>query len=168
MQNMDFAFNKAFLGPATVVVWLTHITHTNGPLSLSISALGASAVGFHVRIDVDKKSLVEEAGIAWVAYPASRKDITSGSRGTTSDNDGKCPPYYHSEKIVVELPMRLVQKVFVAVNALDMDGSEKFTMQVRSDTISGNDTSTDIWWDMFLGPPDACLYSAGISYLTAK
>lgn len=162
VRNISITFPNAFLGPTKVLVWLTHINYKTGPLSLSVSVVDPSITWFNLSINVDKKSIVQDIGVAWVAYPASRNDIASGFQSSKRD---KSALFQHSGTATMRLQKVFGVMAFVGVNALDMEASEMFTMEANSDNISGGETRMNLGWTISVWPKDACLHSAGISYL---
>lgn len=165
VRSIRITFAKAFLGPTKVLVWLTHINYKTGPLSLRVSVDDSSFTWFNLLISVDKKSIVQDVGVAWVAYPASRKDIASGFQSSKGDKDLKSAQFQHTGSVLMRLHKIFGVMAFVGVNALDMEESEKFTMEANSGTIWGGETMMNLEWTISVRPKDACLYSAGISYL---
>lgn len=76
-----------------------------------------------------------------------------------------CPLFERSGTNWVALHNLAAMKVFLAVNALEMDESEKFTMEATGDFTVGDTRGTNLGWKVSVGPKNACLYSAGIAYL---
>lgn len=79
MEDIPVVFAKPILGQSRVFFWVTHINYMKGPISLFLMDMEPGNTGFNLRICVENDT-VEDVGVGWVAYPASRKDITSGFR----------------------------------------------------------------------------------------
>lgn len=94
---------------------------------------------------------------SWVAYPSDRPRVASGTQDTRSSVQ---PQVYNSAFEPFETVFDHPPKVFLAINALEMDHERDMTLEVSAENVSavGMSWHLDVW-------SDSILYSAGASYL---
>lgn len=173
VENIRVELENAFIAPPTVLVWLTHINYTNGPLLLCVSAVGASPNSFNLRIKVEKGSVVREAGVAWVAYSHSRPDTASKSLDTRTDRNRKRPQFQCSgvfQFLNIDIVRLLVSggRSFAAMSMFDREESKALTLGAKCvirDLGVPRQARNQNGWEISMGPKDTGLYSAGLLFL---
>lgn len=160
-----FAFENPFLGPARILVWLTHINYTSGPLSIHLSVIDESSTGFTLNVAVGNESRVDSVGIAWVGYPQSRTNSDRGSFNTATGKDWKSPQYNLSGSHSLNQPIIAPVRTFAAVNGLDIAASTELALGVSVALDAYTRPASTIYWEYTVTPKAARLYSMGISYL---
>lgn len=158
-------FTKEFNSPPSVVVWLTEIDF-QGHLSVGVSANAVDRKGFTFKIDTQTNVILQSLGVAWVAYPSSSYTHYSGSLDTTSAAGWKCPQHKFSGSNKLEYDFGRSARIFSAVNAIELGEGKDLTLQVDTKVVPYSVTFVD--WNIEAGPPEACLYSVGISYIVIK
>lgn len=158
-------FTKKFNSPPSVVVWLTEIDF-EGHLSVGVSAIAVDRKGFALKIDTESNVILQSLGVAWVAYPSSSYTHYIGSVDTTSAAVWKCPQHEFSGSDELEYDFGSDARIFSAVNAIELGEGKDLTLHV--DTKMVPYSGTYIQWNIEAGPPEACLYSVGISYIVIK
>lgn len=167
-SDQQVIFQSPLLTKPLVVVWLSDVDF-RGPLCISISATDTSETGFKLRLDIGGRTRLRSLVFAWCAYPEIRKDILSGSFRSPNTVAWRCSALSLAGKLGLRAPVTQESRRLLAVNALDLEDGQNFTLQASS-TIEMfaiyRDWRRDMSWSLSAGPPETRLYSVGISYLT--
>lgn len=167
-SDQQVFFQSPLLTKPLVVVWLSDVDF-HGPLCISISATDVSKTGFTLRLDIGGRSRLRSVVFAWCAYPEIRNDIFSGSIRSPNTEAWRCSSLSLAGKLNLRAPASRESRMLLAVNALDLEDGQNFTLQASS-TIDmftvHREWKTDMLWSLSAGPPETRLYSVGISYLT--
>jgi hypothetical protein len=117
--------------------------------------------GFTLHYDSWDESLLHGVGTLWVAYPADKPGICSGTVSTEDQRPADEPQRYNSgwagfgEDIFQNTP-----RVMLGVNSLNFECGRNLRLRVGAENVSpyGMTWHANTW-------DDSILYSAGISYI---
>lgn len=163
----NIIFTEEFDSPPNVVVWLTDVDF-QGHLSVRVFASDADTEGFALRIDTKLNTIIQSLGVAWVAYPPSRYSNYSGAANTISANDWRCRQFSRAGSMPIYHEFGRDSRRFCAVNALELGEEKDLTLRVDTDITFHTSTEPHVWWQVKAEPPEACLYSVGISFIVFK
>lgn len=157
-------FDEDFNDTPTVVVWLSAIDFQDD-LSITVVAINIDEEGFTLVLDAPDDIRLQYVGIAWVAYLPDEQDrrIDSGTVDTENENVWKCPQFSMSGSQPLVLGSVRQPRRFVAVNALELGVVEDLTLNVDTSIKYYPHSALD--WSIEAGPPEARLYSVGLSYI---
>lgn len=163
MQNTrKIKFKRAYTAPPMVVVWLSLIDLGQGSSwRIKVFATDVTTVGFTIHINTWGDSMLYNAVVSWISYPADRPGVASGCFSTLDRGSWAHPQLYNSAYEpfgdgVFEKPPR----TFVAINSLDIGRGDNMRLTVRVDNVSeaGMSWHLDSW-------QGTVMYSAGASYI---
>lgn len=163
----NITFTQEFDSTPNVVVWLTDVDF-QGHLSVGAWAADANTEGFTLRIDTKLNIIIQSLGVAWVAYPPSSYSNFSGSANTISANVWKCPQFSMSGSKPLYREFGQNSRRFCAVNALELGEGKDLTLRVDTDITHHTMIEPHVMWEIEVEPPEACLYSVGISFIVLK
>ncbi|KAL0632089.1 hypothetical protein Q9L58_009021 [Maublancomyces gigas] len=163
----NITFTEEFDSAPNVVVWLTNVDF-QGHLSVGVWAADTDTKGFTLRIDTKPDIIIQSLGVAWVAYPSSRYSDFSGSANTISAKDWKCPQFSMSGSMPLYPGFGHDTRRFCAVNALELGEGKDLTLRVDTGITHRTIMEPHIMWQIEAEPPEACLYSVGISFIVLK
>lgn len=116
-----------------------------------------TATGFTMEIDSRGDFKFLSATATWVAYPANKPRVASGSFRTSFMGQ---PQEYNSAHESFGAVFERPPRVFVAVNEIYIDRQDKIVFEVGVDDVS----ATGMTWHLDVGN-DSTLNSAGASYI---
>lgn len=155
-------FPRAYTSPPKVVLWLSclHMDNTKD-WRVKTYATHITAAGFTLHLDTLENSILYIGKVWWVAYTATKPNISSGSFNTTDMRPREHPQRYNSGYIHFETnAFTTTPRVIVAFNSLDIGC--KYNLRVGTG-VSAVSTAGMMWhvnsWS------DTILYSAGVSYI---
>lgn len=160
LQNTrKIIFKRAYHAAPTVVVWLSVLDFGNkANWRIKTFATYITTTGFTIHIDTWGDTKLFGAMASWVAYPANRLGVASGSFSTRSSGQ---PQVYNSafeafgSGVFVKQP-----RIFMALNAFDIDRRQNMRLLVKADNVS----AAGMTWHLNAWT-DTTLYSAGASYI---
>lgn len=154
------AFPRAYSTPPQVVVFFTtldmnHDTHWH----VKTFATNVTATGFTIHIETWDGSVLYSGEAAWVAYPADKPDVCSGTISTTDVRSWQNPQTRTSGRVGFN-KFAATPRTFMAVNSLDIDCRHNLRLKVGASSVnaSGMNWYIDSWFD-------TVVYSAGASYI---
>lgn len=156
------AFPQQYSKPPKVVVWLTGFDiKRNKNWRVKTYATCITATGFTIHIDTWADTVLFSATASWIAYPADKANIFSGSFNTTdvrpsSPTQHKNSAYASFGTNIFTTPPRII----LAINSIDISCKRNLRLEAKASSVS---TAGMTWhlnsWD------DTCLYTAGASYI---
>lgn len=155
-------FKRAYSSAPKVVVWLSTIdlgSKTNWRIKTFATQVRATGFTIHIATWPDTKQCLVEA--SWVAYPTYLPGVSSGSFSTDGVGSLTRPQVdYRSREVFPTGVFREPPRVFVALNAIDIDPQRDLRLLVKAEdvTADGMICHLDAW-------SDTILYSAGASYI---
>lgn len=148
--------------PPKVVVWLTafDMKHDKN-WRIKTFATNITATSFNIHIDTWADTVLYSAAALWIAYPADKPNIFSGSFNTMDMRPWDSPQHQNSAYVkfghnVFSKPPRTV----LAINWIDISNEQNLRLEVKSSavTVDGMSWHMNSWGD-------TTLYSAGASYI---
>ncbi|KAL0635216.1 hypothetical protein Q9L58_005862 [Maublancomyces gigas] len=158
-------FKRKYPTAPTVVVWLNVIDLGSAAnWRIKTFATNVTATGFTIHIDTWADTKLYAAMASWVAYPTDRSGVASGCFSTLDIRSPGQEQAFNSafESFgtgVFEKP----PKLFLALNALDIDCRATMRLLVKADNVS----ATGMTWHLNSWR-DSSLYSAGASYIAFR
>ncbi|RPA97741.1 hypothetical protein L873DRAFT_1809146 [Choiromyces venosus 120613-1] len=156
-------FERNFSSPPKVVVWLSEVELEKG---VRVSAAGIHTYGFSVRFEI--KGLVapvNDAVVSWVAYPADRPGIYSGTTSTEAQRPTTWPQLYNTGYVgFPEGVFKKTPRVMAGVNYLDIDTSKtnpRLGVTCSNVNIFGMTWDANSWFNSVIN-------GVGISYLVLE
>lgn len=155
-------FKRPYLAIPKVVVWLSVIDVGHGSSwRIKSYATDVTAQGFTIHIDSWLDSRLYSAMASWVAYPADTPGIAGGIVSTQSIRSWAQPRASNSAFEAFDVGVFKKQpRVFMALNALDIDRNQNMRLKVKADNVS----AAGMTWHLNAWT-DTTLYSAGASYI---
>jgi hypothetical protein len=155
-------FARAYAAPPEVIVWLNELDVDNkANVRVSTYVSGIDASGFTVHIDTWADTVLNSAGVTWIAYPAGKAGVASGTY-KTQDVRPWNQPRPNTSGAVTFPPGRFTTppRVLAALCALDVDRQADLRVNATIDNI----TATGLTWNLDSWA-DTVLYSAGGCYI---
>lgn len=163
-NTRKITFKRSYLTAPKVVVWLSTIDLGHGnQWRIKSFATDITATGFTIHIDSWSDSRLYSAMASWVAYPSDRPGVASGCFSTQDTRSPVQPQIYNSAFEAFGSVFEKPPKLFLALNALQMDHKKNMTLQVTADNVS----ATGMTWHLDAWN-DSILYSAGASYIALR
>lgn len=156
------AFDRHYAAPPRIVVWLNQLDmDLNLNWNVKAFATNVTARGFIMNINSGDETNLYAGTASWIAYPATKKRITSGSVSTTEIRPSTKPQLLNSARITFPPGTFLgTPKVLMAFNGLNIDNIHNLRAKLSVDSVSrsGMNWHLDSWWD-------TVLYSGQASYI---
>lgn len=155
-------FPRRYPVPPKVVVWLTafDMKHDKN-WRVKTFATNITATSFTIHIDTWADTVLYSAVASWIAYPADKPNIFSGSFNTMDVRRWDSPQLQNSAYVqfgrnVFSKPPRTM----LAINWIDISQEQNLRLEVKSSavTVDGMCWHLNSW-------ADTILYSAGGSYI---
>jgi len=157
-------FAKPYAEPPKVVVWLNALDidqSKNWRVKTYTSDIKAD--GFTLHIDTWADTILYLGSATWIAHPANRTDIASGTYSTQDVRAWDKPQATTGGKANFDRRFQRTPRVIAALNSIDIDHNAN--LRVRSTT--NNITTGGLGWNLDSWA-DTILYSAGASYLALQ
>ncbi|KZV90877.1 zincin, partial [Exidia glandulosa HHB12029] len=160
----QITFTRPYAAPPKVIVWLCRLD-LDRSTNYRVTATGTdvTTTGFTLHLDTWADTKLYSATASWIAYPANRANITSGTYSITDVRPWDKPQSVNAGRI--QFPSGCFQdghtpQVFHAFNSLDVDRKANVRVKLGADNVGkdGFDWHIDSW-------ADTVLYSAGVSYI---
>lgn len=164
-NTRNIRFKRAYPDTPKVVVWLNVIDlGCRENFRIKTFATNVTATGFTIHIDTWDDTRLFSGSASWVAYTTGRSGVASGCFSTIDIRSPRQEQAYNSafeafEKGVFEKP----PKVFLALNALDIDRRATMRLMVKADNVS----ASGMWWHLDSWR-DSSMYYAGASYIAFR
>jgi len=129
-------FNK---NPPEVICWLNRIDmESDGDRNYRINAYATNVTqaGFIAHIDTWGDSLLNGAAMCFIAFPAGKKHVASGTISTTDIRPWHDPRSKNSGRVMYPKPFDRKPTVLVALHAFDMAGNADLRVRVDIDDVS--------------------------------
>ncbi|ROW08210.1 hypothetical protein VMCG_03089 [Cytospora schulzeri] len=155
-------FGRAYSAPPRVVVWLNQLDMARDKnWRASTAATDIDASGFTLHLDAWGDSTLTSAAAAWIAYPADKPGVVSGSYNTQDVRPWDQPQLRTTGR--ADFPAGAFQgtpTVLIALNKLDVGNANNLRLKLSADSVckDGMNWHIDSWCD-------TTLYSAGASYI---
>ncbi|KUI72507.1 hypothetical protein VM1G_07813 [Cytospora mali] len=155
-------FERAYSAPPKVIVWLNKLDMArdkNWRVSATVTEIQAD--GFTIHIDTWGDTTLYSATAAWIAYPANKPGVASGSYSTEDIRPWNQPQVNNTGR--ANFPagaFHTAPTVLTALNKLDISSIHNLRLKLSADSVSeqGMNWHIDSWFD-------TTLYSAGASYI---
>lgn len=158
----QITFARPYAAPPKVVLWMNRLNMVkNKNWRFKAVASNITATGFTVNLETWADSVLYSAAVSWIAHPADKTGIASGTYHTNEVNSGNSADLKNGAR--VEFPAGKFQRpptVLVALNAVDLGTGKNLRANLSTDgvTETGMNWHIDAW-------SDSLLYSAGASYI---
>ncbi|KAH7152733.1 hypothetical protein EDB81DRAFT_931076 [Dactylonectria macrodidyma] len=156
--SREIKFARPYTSPPEVVVWLNSLDMDKSRnWRLKATATDITTTGFTIHLDTWSDSVLYSAGAAWIAYPANKPGVTSGSYQTPWPNTQL------QNSGTVKFPDGTFQrapKVLIAFSSLDVDCSRNLRLKLGADSVSTQGMNWHVG-----GWSDTKLHSSGASYI---
>ncbi|KAL8404171.1 hypothetical protein RB594_009147 [Gaeumannomyces avenae] len=156
------SFERPYHAPPKVVVWLNQLDMAHDKnWRVMATATDVDAKGFTLHLDTWSNTTLYAAKAAWIAYPADKAGVASGSYSTEDVRPWDKPQLENAGK--ANFPagaFRDTPKVLIALNSLDIDCGKNLRLKLSADSVSkdGMTWHIDSWYD-------TKLYMAAASYI---
>lgn len=155
-------FPRRYPAPPKIVVWLTAFDMKREKYwRVKTYATNITATSFTIHIDTWCDSVLYSAAASWIAYPADKENISSGSFNTMDVRRCDSPQPQNSGYVkfgnnTFSKPPRTI----MAINWIDISNKQNLRLEVKASAV----TATGMTWHMnsWAG---TTLYSAGASYI---
>ncbi|RDB18504.1 hypothetical protein Hypma_000219 [Hypsizygus marmoreus] len=157
-------FPKAFGAPPTVIVWLNELDLNekhNWRVKATVSDV--TSTGFIMHLDTWGDTIMYSATATWIAYPANRPNIMSGSYNIMDVRAWDQPRAVNQGNVQFNKALQTVPRVLSGLNMMDIGCSANLRIRLGMSNIS----KTGLTWNIDAWA-DTVLYSAGASYLAIQ
>jgi len=160
----QITFAKPYAVVPKVVVWLNWVSmQNNHGFRVRTYVKDISTTGFTLYIDSWDDTILFSAGATWIAHPARRSNIASGTYGTADIHPGSKPQQVNSSTITFDKTFEKVPRVFAALNefSINQNANLRIKMAQTEITDKGMKWHLDTWGD-------TTMYSATASYIAIQ
>ncbi|KAG9029167.1 hypothetical protein FRB95_005625 [Tulasnella sp. JGI-2019a] len=162
--SREISFDKPFADPPKIVCWFNWIDVDNrSHCRIKTYAENITKTGFTLYITAWDGTALYEARTTWIAHPADRNNITSGSYDTKEVCREKAPQARYERDILFDRNFRKAPLVLTALNMLDFDKGTP----IKVKTLCTNVTERSMTWHLDTWN-QTIRYSAGASYLAIQ
>lgn len=162
--SRQITFAKPYAVTPKVIVWLNQLdmdkTH-NWRVKTYVSDV--STTGFSLHIDTWGDTILYSGNATWIAHPANRTNIASGTYNTGDVRPWNQPQQVNGKAITFDKTFETAPRVFSALNYLDIANTANLRVKMSQTSI----TSKGMTWNLDCWG-DTTLYSAGASYLAVQ
>lgn len=154
-------FQQRYTSPPKVVVWFDELDiEKSANCRVKTYADSISADGFTIHIESWADSVTHSAAACWLAYPADRTDMCSGTY-TTQDVRPPSDPRPQTEgNVSFPITFSKPPRLFLALNLIDVDHNYNMRIHLSATNVTntGMKWHNDSW-------ADTRLHEAGASYI---
>lgn len=153
-------FTTPFSAPPKVVTWLQALDmkkDTNW--RVTVHATDIDNTGFTVNADTWGDSVLYQAGVTWLAYPAGQPGVTSGRFNTQDVRSWQNPRHENSGIKNFDKAFSKTPKVIMALDTLDYDHTKNLRVRLSTSSV----TSTGITWHL-QSWGDSIMFTTGASF----
>lgn len=156
------AFPQQYSQPPKVVVWLTGFDiKRNKTWRVKAYATCITATSFTIHIDTWDDTVLFSGTASWIAYPADKANIYSGSFNTIDVRPSN--PTQHMNSAYANFGTGVFStppRVILAINSIDISCKRNLRLEARASSVSaaGMTWHLNSWGD-------TNLYTAGASYI---
>ncbi|KAF7561935.1 hypothetical protein G7046_g2230 [Stylonectria norvegica] len=160
--SRNIQFKRSYSAPPKVVVWLNQLDMASGKnWRINATTTAVTKAGFTLNLDTWSDTALYAATAAWIAYPADKGGVASGSYNTQDVRPWSKPQLTNGGR--ANFPAGAFQrapKVLIAFNSLDISAGNNLRLKLGADSVAqdGMNWHIDSW-------ADTVLYSAGASYI---
>ncbi|KAG9029172.1 hypothetical protein FRB95_005630 [Tulasnella sp. JGI-2019a] len=162
----EITFKKPFAEVPKIVCWLNSIDMVSsftGYCRLKTFPKNVTKTGFTLYIASWRNTILHSADTTWIAYPANRNNITSGSYDTMAVRDWEDPQPRCEGNITFDKTFQKVPMVLTALNMFDFDQVKSIKIKTLCSKVTEKGMTWHIdTWDK------APRYIAGASYLAIQ
>lgn len=162
VTQKQIVFPRAYSAPPKVIVWLTQLdVRNNANFRVRALVSDITATGFKLNLDTWADSTLYRASASWIAHPAGKAGVVSGSFSTDDVRSWDKPRLVTSG--TTAFPASTFTKppnVLVALTAIDVDKATNPRVKAVASAITkdGMTWNLDAW-------ADTILYRAAASYI---
>jgi hypothetical protein len=155
-------FARPYAVPPKVVVWLNSVDLSSSHnWRVKVLATDVTTTGFVLHIESWADSVLYTAGATWIALPADRPGLCTGTFNTMEVRSWDKPQHNHSKAVSFQgLGFSSAPRVVLGLNSLDFDCRRNLRVNLTAEGISaaGMTLNLNSW-------ADTVMYSAGGSYI---
>ncbi|KAI4232926.1 MAG: hypothetical protein L6R40_007248 [Gallowayella cf. fulva] len=161
LNSKRINFPRAFQGqPPKIICWLTTVDMDNKyNWRIKTFATDVDTNGFTVHIDTWGDTIMYQASMTWLAYPANQPNVASGMFGTEDIHPWNKPQQQNSKTIEYGKSFGQTPKLAMALNGFDYDHTKNLRLRLST---SGVTKSAMTWHLQAWG--DSVMYRASASY----
>ncbi|KAG8845810.1 hypothetical protein FRB96_002269 [Tulasnella sp. 330] len=157
-------FEKPFAEPPKIVLWLKELDiDKSHNWRVKTYADNITKTGFTLHIDTWGDTILYTGTATWIAHPANRTNIASGTYNTMDVRPWNQPRVDNSGHASFGKTFQKNPLVLTALNWLDIGN----TANLRIRALKSNITATGFTWNLDSWG-DTTLFSAGASYLAVQ
>ncbi|KAI4283567.1 MAG: hypothetical protein L6R35_005126 [Caloplaca aegaea] len=155
-------FAQPFEGqqPPNVVCWLTTVDmDKNKNWRIKTYATDIDTKGFTVHIDSWADTIMYQAGMTWLAYPANQSNVASGAFRTDDIRPANKPQLENTATVKFGASFAKTPKVAMALSGFDFDCKKNLRLRLSTSAV----TPTGVTWHLQAWE-DSIMYRASASY----
>ncbi|KAI4128919.1 MAG: hypothetical protein LQ341_006628 [Variospora aurantia] len=155
-------FAQLFEGqqPPNVVCWLTTVDMDKDKnWRIKTYATDIDTKGFTVHIDSWADTIMYQAGMTWLAYPANHPNVASGAFSTDDIRSANKPQLENTATVKFGASFAKTPKVAMALSGFDFDREKNLRLRLSTSAV----TPTGVTWHLQAWA-DSIMYRASASY----
>ncbi|KAI4185628.1 MAG: hypothetical protein LQ346_005851 [Caloplaca aetnensis] len=154
-------FAHPFQGQAPkVVLWLTTVDMDKDKnWRIKSYATDIDSKGFTVHIDSWDDTIMYQAGLTWIAYPANQSNVASGTFSTEDIRPWSKPQHENTATIKFGTSFNKTPKLAMALSGFDYDCKKNLRLRLSTSAV----TETAVTWHL-QSWSDSTMYRASASY----
>lgn len=161
LNSKRIAFGQAFQGqPPKVICWLNTVDmdqNSNWRCKAYITDVDTN--GFTAHIDTWGDTIMYQAGLTWLAYPADHPCFTSGSFSTEDVRPWDRPQLDNTGSVIFDKGFSTTPKVAMALTGFDYDHTKNLRARLSTSAVN----QSGISWHLQAWS-DSVMYRASASY----
>ncbi|QRV92116.1 h-type lectin domain-containing protein [Ceratobasidium sp. AG-Ba] len=136
-QSAQIVFDKQYASPPKVVVWFREFDFDQGRnWRLRASTEDITNTGFTLRLYTWADSKLNKASVTWIAHPANRPNIASGTFDTQEIRPWNQPRMENKKAIIFDKIFERPPRVLIGLNAFDIDCGSNLRLKALTTSIT--------------------------------
>ncbi|CAE6491057.1 unnamed protein product [Rhizoctonia solani] len=148
--TVNVKFNHEYASPPKVVCWLRAFDlDKDGDWRIDVTPVDVGTKGCTLKFRQWGTTKSYWIQASWIAYPADRSDIDSGSFDTQEQRDWQKPQHEHQKKVTFSKKFTRPPVVYFAISRIDETnkGNMRAKSYVKDVTAQGMTVHLDSWHD---------------------
>lgn len=148
--TVDIKFTQEYASTPKVVCWLrTFDLDKDGDWRIDVSATDITTKGCKLKTRVWGTTKAYWIQASWIAFPADRSDIDSGSFDTQEQRPWEKPQHEHQKSVAFSKTFTRPPRVYYAISRIDETnkGNMRAKAYVKDVTAKGMTVHLDSWHD---------------------
>ncbi|WKT53671.1 Peptidase, metallopeptidase [Fusarium oxysporum f. sp. vasinfectum] len=159
-HSKRIVFDKPFDAPPKVITWLQALDMDKDKnWRIRVYPTDIDKAGFTIHADSWGDSILYDAGVTWLAYPANQPGVTSGKFSTQDARPWNNPQAENSGIFHFPTAFSETPKVIMALDMLDYDHSRNLRLRLSTSAVTNTGITWHLqsWWD-------SIMYRSGASF----